>query len=103
MVAKCILWVKTRPGYGPLFSILDGSHLDNEQRYWIVEHVEIERSISDIDADTGQMGTGVEILPPIPQHLENRQGGVYTMMDKRFKSEIAQRELSNRDRRSIPF
>jgi hypothetical protein len=45
----------------PLFSILHGLHLDTERRYWI-ERREKEGSISDIEGDTGQMSTGVEIL-----------------------------------------
>ena len=61
VAAKCILWVKTRPDYEPLFSILDGLRLDGERRYWI-ERRETEGNICDIEVDTGQMSTGVEIL-----------------------------------------
>jgi hypothetical protein len=32
MDAKCVLWVKARPDYEPLFSILDGLRLDGERR-----------------------------------------------------------------------
>lgn len=64
MAAKCILWVKARPDYEPLFSILDGLRLDGERRYWIVRK-EIDGNISDIGVDTGQMSTGVEILLPM--------------------------------------
>jgi len=53
--------VKARPDYEPLFSILDGLRLDGERRYWI-ERRETEGNICDIEADTGQMSTGVEIL-----------------------------------------
>ena len=35
MVVKCILWVRARPDYEPLFSILDGLRLDIKHRYWI--------------------------------------------------------------------
>ncbi len=55
------MWVKARPDYEPLFSILDGLRLDSERRYWIVRK-EIEGNISDIGVDIGQMSTGVEIL-----------------------------------------
>ena len=54
-------WVKPRPDYEPLFSILDGLRLDTDRRYWIERNVP-EENISDIEADNGQMGTGVEIL-----------------------------------------
>lgn len=37
MADKCILWVKARPDYNPLISILDGLRLDNKRCYWI-EH-----------------------------------------------------------------
>ena len=60
ITAKCILWVKVRPDYELLFSILDGLRLDSERRYWI-EHRETEGNISDIDVNTGQMSTGVKI------------------------------------------
>jgi hypothetical protein len=64
MEAKCILWVRARPDYEPLFSILDSLRLDGEKRYWI-EPSEPEGDISDIEADNGQMSTGVEILLPM--------------------------------------
>ena len=65
MVAKCILWVKARPDYEPLFSILDGLRLNSERRYWI-ERREAERNIYDIEANTGQESIGVEILLRCP-------------------------------------
>lgn len=61
MAAKRVLWVKARPDYEPLFSILDGLRTDGERRYW-VERREAEGNICDIEADTGQISTGVEIL-----------------------------------------
>jgi len=64
MAAKCILWVKARPDYEPLFSILDGLRLDSERRYWI-ERREAEGNICDIEVDTRHMSTGVEILLPM--------------------------------------
>jgi proteasome lid subunit RPN8/RPN11 len=60
MEAKCILWVRTHPDYEPLFSILDSLRLDIEKRYWI-EPSEPEGDIRDIEADNGQVSTGVEI------------------------------------------
>ncbi len=47
--------------YEPLFSILDGLRRDSERRYWI-EREGMERNISDIQVDSGQISTGVEIL-----------------------------------------
>ena len=64
MAAKSMLWVKARPDYEPLFSILDGLRLDSERRYWI-ERREVEGNNSDIKEDTGHMSTGVEILLPV--------------------------------------
>ena len=64
MEAKSILWVKARPDYEPLFSILDSLHLDSQKRYWI-DRNEPEGDRSDIEADNGQMSTGVEILLPM--------------------------------------
>jgi len=61
MAAKCVLWVKARPDYEPLFSILDGLHLDSERRYWI-EPKEAEGDFGDIEVDTGQESASVEIL-----------------------------------------
>jgi hypothetical protein len=60
MAAKSALWVKARPDYEPLFSILDGLCLDGERRYWI-EHRETEGNICDIELDNRQMSAGVEI------------------------------------------
>ncbi len=60
MDAKSILWVKARPDYEPLFSILDGLRLDGERRYWI-EHKETEGNIRGIEVDNRQMSAGVEI------------------------------------------
>jgi len=68
MADKCILWVKARQDYEPLFSILGGLRLDGERRYWI-EPRETEGNISDIQVDTGQMSTGVEILLPMSPNV----------------------------------
>jgi len=45
---KHVLWVKARPDYEPLFSILNGLCPDEERRYWI-DHRETEGNICDID------------------------------------------------------
>ncbi len=44
LAARCMMWVTARPDYEPLFSILDGLHLDGERRDWI-EHREAEGNI----------------------------------------------------------
>ena len=60
VVAKRVLRVKARPDYEPLFSILDGLRQDTDRRFWI-EPIEAQENNCDIESDTGQMGTGVEI------------------------------------------
>ena len=71
MDAKCILWVRARPDYEPLFSILDSLRLDGEKRYWI-ERNEPEGNTIDIEADIGQMSAGVEILLPMSHNTLTR-------------------------------
>ena len=61
--APSTYWGKIRPDYEPLFSILDGLRRDSERRYWIERKV-TERIISDIQVDSEQISTGVEILLP---------------------------------------
>jgi hypothetical protein len=74
-----MVWVKARPDYEPLFSILDSLRLDSERRDWM-ERRDVEGNNFDIKEYTGQMGTGVEILlTTSPKYLDNR-GGVFTMM-----------------------
>jgi hypothetical protein len=57
---KRVLWLKARPDFTPLFSILDGMRQDPDRRIWI-ECLEAQENNCDIEADTGQMSTGVEI------------------------------------------
>ncbi len=59
-MAKRVLWVKARPDYEPLFSILDGMRQDAARRFWI-KRLEAQENNCGIKADTGQMSTGVEI------------------------------------------
>jgi len=61
MTATRVLWATVRPDYGPLFSILDGLSLDSERRNWKERNV-LDGNISDIEVDSGQISTGVEIL-----------------------------------------
>jgi hypothetical protein len=60
--------VKSCPDYEPLFSILDGLHLDGERRYWI-ERREAGGNICDIEVDTRQMSTGVKIALPMSHNV----------------------------------
>ena len=66
MTIKRVLWVKARPDYEPLFSILDGMRQDADRRFWI-EQMELQEDICDIIADTGHMSTGVEIVLQMSQ------------------------------------
>ena len=61
MTATCVLWVRARPDYESLFSFLDGLRTDIGRHYWIECKV-MEKNISDIQVDSGQISTGVEIL-----------------------------------------
>jgi hypothetical protein len=58
---KHVLWVKARPDYEPLFSILDGLRHDADRRFWIESFVTPEDNC-DVEEDTGQVSTGVEIV-----------------------------------------
>lgn len=77
MAAKCILWVKARPDYEPLFTILEGLQMDSERRYWL-ERREPEGNICGIEVDIRKMSAGVEILLPtshntltsVEEHIE---------------------------------
>ena len=64
MTVTRVLWVCARPDYEPLFSILDGLRRDSKRRYWIDRKV-MEMDNSDIQIDSGQISTYVEILLPM--------------------------------------
>jgi hypothetical protein len=61
MTATCILWVRACLNCEPMFSILDRFRPDSDRHYWIECNV-MEKNISDIQVDYGQISTGVEIL-----------------------------------------
>jgi hypothetical protein len=61
VTVKRILWVKARPDYAPLFSILDGMPQDPDRRFWI-ERLEAPEDNRDMEEDLGQMSTGVKIV-----------------------------------------
>ena len=60
VTVKRILWVKARPDYEPLFSILDGMRQDTDRRFWI-EQLEASEYSCDIVEDMAKVSTGVEI------------------------------------------
>jgi hypothetical protein len=68
---KRVLWVKARPDYEALFSILDGMRHDADRRFWAESFV-TQEDICDIEADTGRMSTGVEILLPMFHNIMTR-------------------------------
>ena len=57
----CKVRVKVNLDYEILFRLMDGLRPDTERRYSI-ERKKTEGNISDIQVDTGQMSTSVEIL-----------------------------------------
>jgi len=63
--ARCILWVRARPDYEPLFSILGGPRTDGERRIWIVPR-ETEGNIRGVEVDTGQRGKKSNYVPGVP-------------------------------------
>jgi hypothetical protein len=61
VTVKRVFWVKARPDYQPLFSLLDGMRHDAYRRFWIESFV-TPKDNCDVEEDTGQMSTGVEIV-----------------------------------------
>jgi hypothetical protein len=80
--------------YELLFSILDSLWLDSE-KHSMIEHNRTEGDIHDIEADTEQMRTGVEIQLPMSHNMLDKRRGVYRRIGIRLKSEIAQLSLSD--------
>jgi hypothetical protein len=60
MAASRLLWVKARPDYEPLFSIMDGMGQDADKRFWVGQ-LEASEEKYDIKDDTGQVSTSVKI------------------------------------------
>ena len=65
---KRVLWVKARPDYEPLFSILDGMRQDAERRFWIESFVTPEDNC-DVEEDIGQIATEVKIAFPMSDKI----------------------------------
>jgi hypothetical protein len=74
VTVKCILWVKARPDYEPLFSILDGMRQDADKRFWI-GRLEASEDNCDIEEGMGQMSTNVEIVLQMSQGACQFWGG----------------------------
>jgi hypothetical protein len=55
------VWVKVNPDYEILFRLMNRLRPDAGRRYWIREQG-AEEDIGDIEEDTGQVSTGVEIV-----------------------------------------
>lgn len=66
--SKRVLWVKARPDYEPLFSILDGLRHDADGRFWIESFVTQEDNY-DVEEDLGQVSTGVKIVLQMPHKM----------------------------------
>lgn len=62
--AKRVVWVKTRPDYEPLFSILEGLHQYDDRRFWL-DHLEAQGEICDTRDNTEPMSAAVEIRLPM--------------------------------------
>jgi hypothetical protein len=71
VTVKCILWVKARPDYEPLFSILDGMRQDADKRFWI-GRLEASEDNCDIEEGMGQMSTNVKIVPQMAGFRSSR-------------------------------
>jgi len=68
VVSKRVLWVKPRPDYESLFSIMRDLRQDEKRRFWI-EGLVTQGNNRDIEADTGQMSTSVEIRLPMSHNF----------------------------------
>ena len=91
---KRVLWVKARPDYEPLFSILDGMRQDADRRFWIESSVTPEDNC-DVEEDTGQVSTEEKIALSMSHNTLTRAEEYILMRSMYLKSEIAQLELSD--------
>jgi len=65
VATKQVLWVRVRPDYEPLFSILKGLYQDKESRYWLMRPV-AQMDNYDQEEYGGQMsieGTSLSQMP----------------------------------------
>jgi hypothetical protein len=62
MTAMCVLWVRARPDYEPLY--LDGLRPDTEWRYWVSEQG-TEVNTCSMGEDMGYTVTEVKIALPM--------------------------------------
>ena len=71
VMVKRILWLKARPDYEPLFSILDGMRQDTDRRFWI-EPLEASNDNCDVEEDTGHVSTIVKIVLQMSHNILTR-------------------------------
>lgn len=71
VTVKCVLWVKARPDYEPLFSILVGMRQDTDRQFWI-GRLEASEDNCDIEEDLGQVSTGVKIVLQMSHNILTR-------------------------------
>ena len=86
VAAKRVLWVKARPDYEPLFSILDGLRPDGKRRYWI-ESLHVQEDNCGLEVDIGQVNTGVEIV--MQMSCETCSAGALTSAAEQIQKENA--------------
>ena len=72
--------------------------MDEQRRFWITYPDEIDEDVCDIREDLGQVRTEVKIAFPMSHNVLTSRRGVCKMKGMHFKSEIAQRELSDLQR-----
>ncbi|MEW5873174.1 MAG: hypothetical protein AB1894_28195 [Chloroflexota bacterium] len=65
---KRVLWVKARPDYERLFSILDGMRQDSDKRFWI-ERLEASKDNCGVEENTGQVSVSVKIAPDMSHNI----------------------------------
>ena len=66
--SKCLKWVKVRPDYDALFSLLNGLRLDAE-RHFQIERLEAQGDNQDNKEDIGQIVTEVKIQLPMSHNV----------------------------------
>lgn len=94
VVAKRVVWVKARPYFDVLFQLLNTLRMDEQRRFWIA-YPELDENNSDIEADTGQVSTGVKIMLQMFHNALTKTEDYEQMRLPHIKSKIALQELSD--------
>jgi hypothetical protein len=66
--SKHVLWVKARPDYEPLFSILDGMRQDATRRFWLYQ-LATQGELFRPEEHPEAVSTGIEILLQVPDKV----------------------------------